>query len=168
VEGIYDLEQKRTACHKAVELRHELRREVGNPITLDSTGAYYMEDEPPPGPTYASPSSGHPPMGAMLIYAESGKLKKATVGGVITGAFKKAKVAIAEPAAANDSDMDEDVTMQDMESDEVYTNLYDKDEAVMKECQDEAMGDWEEMPPALQKARKKEDLPRRRRRSTGK
>ena len=48
--------------------------------------------------------------------------------------------------------------MQDMESDETYTNLYDKDETVMKECQDEAMGDWEEMPPALQKARKKKEF----------
>ena len=95
-------------------------------------------------------------MGAMLIYAEetledeeleSGKLKKASVGDVITGAFKKAKVTIVEPAAENDSDMDDDVPMQDMESDETYTNLYDKDEAVMQECQDEAIGDWEEMPP---------------------
>jgi hypothetical protein len=184
VEGIDDaehakwaLEQKIAVCHKAVELRHELRREFGNLVTLDPTDAYYMEDEPPPGPTYANPPSGHPPMGAMLIYAEealddgeieSEKLKKATVGDVITGAFKKAKVTIAEPAEANEPDMDEDVAMQDMESDEAYTNLYDKDEAVMEECQDEAMGDWEEMPPTLQKARKKKDLPRRRRRSTGK
>jgi hypothetical protein len=89
---------------------------------------------------------------------ESGKLKKATAGGVITGAFKKAKVTIAEPAEAHDPDMDEDVAMQDMESDEVYTNLYDKDEAVTIECQDEAMGDWEEMPPTPQKARKKKEI----------
>jgi hypothetical protein len=54
--------------------------------------------------------------------------------------------------------MDEDVAMQDMESDEVYTSLYDKDETVMKECQDEAMGDWEEMAPTLQKTRKKKEF----------
>jgi hypothetical protein len=130
VEGIdevedakWALEQKRTVwCHKAVELRHELRREFGNLVTLDPSDAHYMEDEAPPGPTYANPPSGHPPMGAVLLYAEealvdeeieSGKLKKATVGGVITGAFKKVKVTIAEPAEATESDMDEDVTMQD-------------------------------------------------------
>ena len=106
-------------------------------------------------------------MGAMLIYAEetlddeeleSGTLKKSSVGDVITGAFKKAKVTIVEPAAENDSDMDDDVPMQDMESDKTYTNLYDKDEKVMKECQDEAMGDWEEMPATLQKKRKKKEF----------
>jgi hypothetical protein len=132
VEGIDDvehakwtLEQKRTICHKTVELRHELRREFGNLVTRETSDAYYMEDEPPPGPKYANPPSGHPPMGAMLIYAEetlddeeleSGKLKKSSVGDVITGAFKKARVTIEEPAAANDSDMDDDVPMQDMES----------------------------------------------------
>jgi hypothetical protein len=49
VEGIDDVEhakwtpeQKRTVCHKAVELRNELRKEFGT---------YYMEDEAPPGPT---------------------------------------------------------------------------------------------------------------------
>jgi hypothetical protein len=113
----------------------------------------------------------------MLIYAEealddgeieSGKLKKATVGDVITGAFKKAKVTIAEPAEANESDMDEDVTMQDMESDEAYTNIYDKDEAVMKECQDEAMSDWERCPPSSSRPGRKRSLPRRRQRNTGK
>jgi hypothetical protein len=99
VEGIDDvehakwtLEQKRTICHKTVELRHELRREFGNLITREPSGAYYMEDEPPPGPTYANPPSGHPPMGAMLIYAEealddveleSGKLNKENVGDVM-------------------------------------------------------------------------------------
>ena len=130
VEGIDDvehvkwtLEQKRTICHKTVELRHELRREFGNLVTRETSDAYYMEDEPPPGPTYANPPSGHPPMGAMLIYAEealddgeieSEKLKKATVGDVITGAFKKAKVTIVEPAAASESDMDDDVAMQDV------------------------------------------------------
>jgi hypothetical protein len=79
VEGIDDvehakwaLEQKRTVCHKAVELRHELRREFGALVTLDPPGAYYMEDEPPPGPTYANPPSAPPPppMGSILIYEE--------------------------------------------------------------------------------------------------
>jgi hypothetical protein len=45
-----------------------------------------------------------------------------------------------------------------MESDETYTNLYDKDEKVMQECQDEAMGDWEGMPSTLQKTRKKKEF----------
>ena len=58
----------------------------------------------------------------------------------------------------DDSDMDDDVPMQDMESDETYTNLYDKDEKVMQECQDEAMGDWEGMPATLQKTRKKKEF----------
>jgi hypothetical protein len=49
-----------------------------------------------------------------------------------------------------------------MESDEAHTNLYDKDEAVMKEFQDEAMSDWEEMPTKLKQARKR-SLPRRQR-----
>jgi hypothetical protein len=53
-------------------------------------------------------------------------------------AVKKTKASIAEPVDTTESDMDEDVCMQDMESDEAYTSLYDKDEAVMKECQDEA------------------------------
>jgi hypothetical protein len=184
VEGIdevehakWALEQKRTACHKAVELRHELRREFGNPVTLDPTGAYYMEDEPPPGPSYVNPPSGDTPMGAMLIYAEealgdgeieSGKLKKATVGDVITGAFKKAKVTIAEPAEAHDSDMDEDVAMQDMESDEAYTHLHDKDEVVMKECRMRRWRPGMRCPPRSRRPGRRRGLPRRRQRSTGK
>jgi hypothetical protein len=60
VEGIDDvehvkwaLEQKRTVCHTAVELRYELRREFGNPVSRGPSDAYYMEDEPPPRPTTA-------------------------------------------------------------------------------------------------------------------
>ena len=45
-----------------------------------------------------------------------------------------------------------------MESDEAHTNLYDKDEAVMKEFQDKAMSDWEEMPTKLKQARKKKEF----------
>ena len=59
---------------------------------------------------------------------------------------------------ANDSDMDDDVTMQDMELDEIHTNLYDTDEAVMKECQDKAMTDWEDMPTKPKQARKKKEF----------
>jgi hypothetical protein len=50
VEGIGDVEhakawtpeQKRTACHKVVELRHELSNAFGALVTLDPSGAYYM------------------------------------------------------------------------------------------------------------------------------
>ena len=44
----WTLEQKRTICHKTVELRHELRREFRNLVTREPSDAYYMEDEPPP------------------------------------------------------------------------------------------------------------------------
>jgi hypothetical protein len=124
-------------------------------VTLGPSDAYYMEDEAPPGPTYANPLTTTPP-----IYEEealdaeelaSGKLKKATMEDKLNRAVKKTRASIAEPVATIESDMDEDVCMQDMESDGAYTSLYDKDETVME--------DWEEMPPpALQKARKKKEF----------
>jgi hypothetical protein len=112
-------------------------------VTLGPSDAYYMEDEAPPGPTYANPLTTTPP-----IYEEealdaeelaSGKLKKATMEDKLNRAVKKTRASIAEPVATIESDMDEDVCMQDMESDGAYTSLYDKDETVME--------DWEEMPP---------------------
>jgi hypothetical protein len=48
--------------------------------------------------------------------------------------------------------------MQEMESDETCTQQYDTDSSVMKECQDEAMADWEDIPTELKQARKKKEF----------
>jgi hypothetical protein len=109
------MEEKRTICHKAVELRHELRKVFGALVTLGPSGPYFMGDEAPPGAIYADPLTTTPP-----IYEEetldeeelaSGKLKKATVEDQLNRAIKKTKVSIAEPEDTSANDKDNDVRM---------------------------------------------------------
>jgi hypothetical protein len=137
-----------------------------------------MEDEAPPGAIYADPLTTTPPIyGDETLDEEelaSGKLKKATVEDQLNRAVKKTKASIAEPedTSANDKDND-DVRMQDMGSDAAYTQQYDTDSAVMKECQDEAMADWEDMPTheclrSLSRPGRRRSLLSRRQKNTGK
>jgi hypothetical protein len=142
------MEEKRTTCHKAVELRHELRKVFGTPVTLGPSDPYFMEDEAPPGVIYEEETLDEEEL-------KSGKLKKATAEDQLNRAVKKTRVSIAEPEDTSANDKDNDVCMQDMESGGAYTQQYDTDSAVMKECQDEAMADWEDMPTELKQARQK-------------
>jgi hypothetical protein len=84
-----------------------------------------MEDEAPPGKiprTNAPPAYEEETLDAEELV--SGKLKKATMEDQLNRAVKKTRVSIAEPVETNSSDKDDDVCMQDMESDEAYTPTY--------------------------------------------
>jgi hypothetical protein len=107
-----------------------------------------MEDEAPPGVIYEEETLDEEEL-------KSGKLEKATAEDQLNRAVKKTRASIAEPEDTSANDKDNDVCMQDMESGGAYTQQYDTDSAVMKECQDEAMADWEDMPTELKQARQK-------------
>jgi hypothetical protein len=119
VEGIGDvehpkwaMEEKRTICHKAVELRNALRKEFGTLVALGPSDPHFMEDEAPPGPIYSEPLLHVVGVPGFESYEaetldeeelESGKRKKATAEDQLSRAVKKTEVSIAEPEETNAS-----------------------------------------------------------------
>jgi hypothetical protein len=79
---------------------------------------------------------------------------------MLNRAVKKTKVSMAEPEEQNTNAGNEnnDVRMQEMESDGSYTRQFDTDSVRMKACEDEVMEDWENMSTALKQARHKKEF----------